>query len=118
MKMELPVKCKQKTPIMLDEHTRDEHDENEALEHYRIHTYNVVMDQVVQNLELRCTSHRQLYMDMGCFNTSNFSDLVISGIPENSLHSIMKFWPDTDIDEIKAELLSFATMTFWNCTCP
>ena len=94
---------------MLDDKTVDEHDEPEALEHYRIYTYNSVMDQVVQSLESRFTSHRQLYMDMACFDTSNFSDLVISGNPENRLHNIMKFLPDDDNDEIKAELLSFAT---------
>lgn len=106
---ELPVKRKRKTPMMVHEHTVDERDASEALEHYRIHTYNAVMDQVVQSLESHFTSHRQLYMDMACFDTSNFGDLVISGIPENSLHSIMKFLPDADIGEIKAELLSFAT---------
>ena len=112
MKTELPVNRKRKTPIMLDEHTVDKRDESEALEHYKIHTYNAVIDQVVQSLESRFTSHRQLYMDMACFDTSNFVDLVISGISENSLHSIMKFLPDLRIRKIKAELLSFATMTF------
>ncbi|XP_047132607.1 uncharacterized protein LOC124811291 [Hydra vulgaris] len=109
VKIELPAKRKRKTPTMLDEHTVDERDESKALEHYKIHTYNVVMDQVVQSLESRFTSHRQLYMDMACFDTSNFGDLAISGIPENSLHSIIKFLPDADDDKIKAELLSFVT---------
>ncbi|XP_004207885.1 uncharacterized protein LOC101235251 [Hydra vulgaris] len=109
VKIKLPAKRKRKTPTMLDEHTVDERNESKALEHYKIHTYNVVMDQVVQSLESRFTSHRQLYMDMACFDTSNFGDLAISGIPENSLHSIIKFLPDADVDKIKAELLSFVT---------
>ncbi|XP_047129351.1 uncharacterized protein LOC124809338 [Hydra vulgaris] len=109
VKIELPAKRKRKTPKMLDEYTVDERDESKALEHFKIHTYNVVMDQVVQSLESRFTSHRQLYMDMVCFDTSNFGDLAISGIPENSLHSIIKFLPDADVDKIKAELLSFVT---------
>ncbi|XP_004209165.1 uncharacterized protein LOC101237930 [Hydra vulgaris] len=109
VRIELPAKRKQKTPTMLDEHTVDERDESKALEHYKIHTYNVVMDQVVQSLESHFTSHRQLYMDMACFDTSNFGDLAISGIPLNSLRSIIQFLPDADVDKIKAELLSFVT---------
>ncbi|XP_047132447.1 uncharacterized protein LOC124811177 [Hydra vulgaris] len=51
VKIELPAKRKRKTPTMLDELTVDERDESKALKHYKIHTYNVVMDQVVQSLE-------------------------------------------------------------------
>jgi hypothetical protein len=73
---------------MFDEHAVDESNESEALEHYRTYTYNAVMDQVVQSLESRFKSHRQIYFDMACFNTSNFGDLVISGTKENCLHSV------------------------------
>ena len=55
VKAELPVKRKRKTPMMLDEHTVDKRDESEALKHYRVHTYNAVMGQVVESLELRFT---------------------------------------------------------------
>ena len=109
LKTELPIKRKRKTPIMLDEHAVDERVKSEALEHYRTHTYNVVMDQIVRRLESRFTPHRLLYMDMACFDRSNVGDLVISGIPENNLHSVIKFLPDANIEKIKAEMLSFAS---------
>lgn len=46
---------------------------------------------------------------MACFDPSNFDNLLVSGIPPNSLDGMMKFLPETNVDDIKRELLSFAT---------
>ena len=91
--------------MMFDEHTVNERDESEALEHYRIHTYNAVMDQVVQSLESRFTSH------MGNFILIHQTSMILSFRELQKTDSIMKLLPDADIDEIKAELLSHLTKT-------
>ena len=89
--------------MMFDEHTVNERDKSEALEHYRTHTYNAVMDQVVQSLESRFTSH------MGNYILILQTSVILSFRERQKTDSITKFLPDAEIDEIKAELLSFAT---------
>ena len=45
------------------------------IDKYRSTCFNVIMDAAVSSISSRFSQHRQLYLDMACFDPRNFSDL-------------------------------------------
>ena len=56
----LPKKRARKTPRRAGEQCHDERVSGE-LEEYKVNTFNVVMDSMVENLKIRFFKHKQMY---------------------------------------------------------
>jgi hypothetical protein len=110
VKMELPVKRIRKAPKRPGELANDERDTSDSLTDFRVNVYNVVLDRVIQSLETRFTAHHDLYRDMSAFDPSNFHELVVTGLADREpFNSITKFCGNSRQEDIRMELLSFAS---------
>ena len=63
----LPKKRARKTPRHAGEQCHDQRVSGE-LEEYKVNTFNVFMDSIVENLKIRFLKHKQLYEDFACFD--------------------------------------------------
>ena len=88
------------------EPSSDDRDTSNLLNDFRVHTFNVIMDRVIQSLDSRFTPRRQLYKDLAYFDPSNFKDLVAIGLPVNTLEAISNYTSTINVNDIAMELVS------------
>ena len=103
----LPKKRARKTPRRAGEQCHDDRVSGE-LEGYKVNTFNVVMDSMVENLKIRFLKHKQLYQDFECFDPRRFSELRKQGVPEDALEKISEILGDRVKKEaLRSQLESF-----------
>lgn len=69
--------------------------------------FNSIMDNIIINIEHRFDEHKDLYLDLQCFDPKRFKDLNLN-LSDKALHRISELVPSVDIGKLK-ELLSFAS---------
>ena len=103
----LPKKRARNTQRRAGEQCHDQRVSGE-LEGYKVNTFNVIMDSIVENLKTRFLKHEQLYQYFACFDQRRFPELRKEGVPENVLERISEILGD----RVKKEALRSQVESF------
>jgi len=91
----LPKKRARKTPWRAGEQCHDQRVSGE-LEEFKVNTFNVVMDRIVENLKIRFRKPKQLYEYFACFDPRWFPEPRKEGVPEKALEKISEILGDSE----------------------
>lgn len=75
---------------------------------FRISVFNRIMDNIIINIEHRFDEHKDLYLDLQCYDPRRFKDLN-QNLSDRTLHRISELIPSIDTGKLKEEILSFAS---------
>lgn len=95
--------------LMPGEIARHEQIGTDEEDHFRLTTFNVVMDQIIASIESRFEEHGSFYGDLECFDPRRFPEISQS-IPINSLNRICEIIPGLQKEKLKEELMTFAQL--------
>lgn len=90
----------------------------DEVEHYRIHTFNVVMDGVLSNLKTRFLDHENAYKDFSCFDPRRFQELKQSGIPPSALEVCSLLGDKVNKDLLLVTQLEVSWTHYQDSACP
>lgn len=87
------------------------HDEYiiDEIDRFRVTIFNYTLDTILKSVETRFLLHKELYLELECFDPRRFKCIRENGVPSNALKKICQLLPDIDRDKLKDELESFAT---------
>lgn len=105
--MEQPKRRKRIVKQMPGELAPDEYISND-IERFRIKTFNYTLDTILNSMETRFLSNKNLYVELQCFDLRRFEDIRKNELPFSALNKICQLLPAIDEDKLKEELLSFA----------
>jgi len=105
---ELPIRRKKTTKRMSEELAHDAYIIDE-IDRFRVTIFNYTLDTILKSVETRFLLHKELYLELECFDPRRFKGIREYGVPSYALKKICQLLPDIDRDKLKDELESFAT---------
>ena len=87
---------------------------SDSMKKFEVDVHNRILDQVVQSLHRRFSTHKKLYADLSYFDPKRFSETVFHGIPISVANMIRNLLPNKSSDssvqqDLRQELLDFAS---------
>ena len=67
---------------------------SDSMKKFEVDVHNIILDQVVQSLYRRFSTHKKLYADLSYFDPKRFSETVLHGIPISVVNMICNFLPN------------------------
>ena len=86
----------------------------DSMKKFEVDVHNRILDQVVQSLHGRFSTHKKLYADLSYFDPKRFSETVLHGIPISAVNMICNLLPNKSSDspvqqDLWQEVLDFAS---------
>lgn len=108
----LPVKRYKRVKKMDGEQSYDDPIKGELYK-FEIEVHNRIMDIILKSMNDRFTKNIEVYRQFSCFDPRNFNDLLQNGVSDKMFtfisKKILSFNKDASPDNIKNQLLSFAS---------
>ena len=87
---------------------------SDSMKKFEVDVHNRILDQVVQSLQRRFSTHKKLYADLSYFDSKRFSKTVFHGIPISPVNTTCNLLPNKSLDssvqqDLRQELLNFAS---------
>ena len=87
---------------------------SDSMKKLNVDVHNQILDQVIQNLHRRLSTHKKLYANLSYFDPKRFSETVRHGIPISAVNMICNLFPNKSSDspvqqDLRQELLNFAS---------